>query len=267
MTVAPRRADAAASVGTYIALATANRVVAPCSKLAFADWWATTAGSAVGQDTGGGVGSPPVLGRDGSPGHRGVAAYRDRVGAADGHRVRPGPVRAGAGHDQLRHLHRLRQRPRPDRSARQSETETHGSAAGRVGVGGDPRRRGTRGVARLPRGPPRRHPIPHGHRGIGDPVPCIGLLGGVVDGGLRRRTKLGRQPRPHRRVRARVRRIIAPVRPSRPARDTAENLRCRRCRPLPRPELCGHRGDRVGGDTACGADPFPDPARRPVPRF
>jgi transposase len=43
--VAPRRADAAASVGTYLALATANRIVDPCSKLAFADWWATTAGS------------------------------------------------------------------------------------------------------------------------------------------------------------------------------------------------------------------------------
>jgi len=42
--VVPRRSDAAASVGTYIALATANRLVAPCSKLAFADWWATTAG-------------------------------------------------------------------------------------------------------------------------------------------------------------------------------------------------------------------------------
>jgi transposase len=42
--VGPRRGDAAASVGTYIALATANRVVDPCSKRAFADWWATTAG-------------------------------------------------------------------------------------------------------------------------------------------------------------------------------------------------------------------------------
>ena len=42
--VAARRADAALSVGTYIALAAANRVVAPCSKLALADWWATTAG-------------------------------------------------------------------------------------------------------------------------------------------------------------------------------------------------------------------------------
>lgn len=39
----PRRADAAASAGTYLALAALNRVVAPCSKLAFADWWATTA--------------------------------------------------------------------------------------------------------------------------------------------------------------------------------------------------------------------------------
>ena len=42
--VAPRRGDAAVSVGSYIALATANRIVAPCSKLAFADWWAGTAG-------------------------------------------------------------------------------------------------------------------------------------------------------------------------------------------------------------------------------
>ncbi len=42
--VGPRRADATTSVGTYIALATANRVVDPCSKRAFADWWAKTAG-------------------------------------------------------------------------------------------------------------------------------------------------------------------------------------------------------------------------------
>jgi transposase len=42
--VGARRADAAASAGTYIALATLNRVVDPCSKLAFADWWDKTAG-------------------------------------------------------------------------------------------------------------------------------------------------------------------------------------------------------------------------------
>jgi transposase len=42
--VVARRSDAVASVGTYVALAAANRIVDPCSKLAFADWWATTAG-------------------------------------------------------------------------------------------------------------------------------------------------------------------------------------------------------------------------------
>ena len=42
--VGGRRSDAGASVGTYIALATLNRVVDPCSKLAFSKWWATTAG-------------------------------------------------------------------------------------------------------------------------------------------------------------------------------------------------------------------------------
>ena len=39
-----RRSDAGASVGTYLVLAALGRLVAPCSKLAFADWWKTTAG-------------------------------------------------------------------------------------------------------------------------------------------------------------------------------------------------------------------------------
>ncbi len=38
-----RRADAGASAGTYLALAALNRLAAPCSKLRFAEWWATTA--------------------------------------------------------------------------------------------------------------------------------------------------------------------------------------------------------------------------------
>jgi transposase len=42
--VGARRTDAAGSVGTYLALATLNRVVAPRSKLGFAAWWQTTAG-------------------------------------------------------------------------------------------------------------------------------------------------------------------------------------------------------------------------------
>ena len=42
--VGNRRSDAAGSVGTYMALATLNRVVDPCSKRAFAEWWSRTAG-------------------------------------------------------------------------------------------------------------------------------------------------------------------------------------------------------------------------------
>jgi transposase len=42
--VGARRSSARVSVGTYIALATANSVVDPCSKLAFEKWWGTTAG-------------------------------------------------------------------------------------------------------------------------------------------------------------------------------------------------------------------------------
>jgi transposase len=42
--VGRRRSDAGASAGTYIALATLNRVVDPCSKLGFSEWWAKTAG-------------------------------------------------------------------------------------------------------------------------------------------------------------------------------------------------------------------------------
>ncbi len=38
-----RRSDAGASAGTYLALAALGRLVAPCSKLAFADWWSGTA--------------------------------------------------------------------------------------------------------------------------------------------------------------------------------------------------------------------------------
>ncbi len=38
-----RRSDAGASAGTYLALAALNRLADPCSKRAFADWWARTA--------------------------------------------------------------------------------------------------------------------------------------------------------------------------------------------------------------------------------
>lgn len=41
--VGPRRADAGASVGTYLAMAALNRLVDPCSRRSLSDWWTTTA--------------------------------------------------------------------------------------------------------------------------------------------------------------------------------------------------------------------------------
>ena len=42
--VGKRRSDAAASVGTYVALAVANRIIDPRSKQGFSEWWHKTAG-------------------------------------------------------------------------------------------------------------------------------------------------------------------------------------------------------------------------------
>src|SRR5271169_4868086 len=39
----PRPSGQPLSTGTYLALAALNRLVAPCSKAGFADWWKTTA--------------------------------------------------------------------------------------------------------------------------------------------------------------------------------------------------------------------------------
>src|SRR5258708_33922585 len=66
-----RRSDAGASTGTYLALAALGRLVAPCPKLAFADWWA---GTAAGRFTGigtAGPAPPPVLRARAARGPRG----------------------------------------------------------------------------------------------------------------------------------------------------------------------------------------------------
>ena len=266
-TVAPRRADAAVSVGTYIALATANRVVAPCSKLAFADWWSGTAGSRW-------VKTPA-----GALDHR---RFWDAMDHLDTEALRSIETELGR---------RMVTEFGVDVSALALDMTMFATY---IDSANDRAPIAQRGKAKQKRidlrlvglalvvtrdggVPVESHAYP-GDRPDVTQFPMIidALLTRYrasacsvrfVDRGVRRRAELGRLRRPRRRVRAPVRRTIAPVRPSRPGRDTAENLRRRRCRPLPRPELRGHRGDRVGGHTARGADPFPDPARRPVPRL
>jgi len=105
--VGTRRADAACTVGTYIALAAANRVVAPCSKLSFSDWWQTTAADRFVK--------VPVAALD----HRRFWDAMDQITAAQAVKIERAVVARmverfgldlsgfGGGHDQLRHLHRL----------------------------------------------------------------------------------------------------------------------------------------------------------------
>ncbi len=60
------------------------------------------------------------------------------------------PALGGAGHDELRDVHRYRQRPGAGRAAGQGQAETRGPAAGRAGPGGDPGRRRPAAVSCLP---------------------------------------------------------------------------------------------------------------------
>src|SRR5271166_636702 len=140
--VAPRYGNAGASVGTYIAhvyrVGHGEQGGGAVLEVGVRGLVGGHRRTPVGEDAGRGVGPPQVLGCDGSTRRRRPLACRGRVGAADGVGVRTGSVGAGVGHDQLRDLHRLDQRSRPDCPARQGETEAYGSAAGRVGVGRDP---------------------------------------------------------------------------------------------------------------------------------
>ena len=122
-------------------LAALNRLVAPCSKLAFADWWKTTA---AGRFT-----KIPAAALD----HRRfwdamhavtleqLAGDLPEDRGADRAGRRRGRVVGGPGHDQLRHLHRYRQREGAHRAAGQGQAETRRPAAGRPGPGRHPGRR------------------------------------------------------------------------------------------------------------------------------
>ena len=109
-----RRPARAPRSGTYLALAALNRLVAPCSKAAFADWWKTTAADRFTK-----IRASVLDHRRFWDAMHAVTLEQleppraDR--AEDDRGLRGGHLRAGAGHDQLRHLHRHRQRQGADR--------------------------------------------------------------------------------------------------------------------------------------------------------
>jgi hypothetical protein len=192
--VVARHANAGASVGTYLALATLNRVVDPRSKRAFADWWTATAG-------------PRWVKVDAAAlDHRRFWDAMDRLREDDLHAIetsiyggmidRYGLDLAGMALDMTNfatYIDSTNSRA-PIAQRGKGHAETHRSAAGRPGPGRHPRRRYPDRLARLPRRPPARHPVQHRARRTGRPLPAAGQLGRVADRGLRRRAELGHQP-------------------------------------------------------------------------
>ena len=127
----PNRAVSTLSTGTYLALAALNRLVARCSKAAFADWWKTTAADRFTKIpprrwTTAGSGtrctpSPPQMLEQASE-----ATAAEMVRARADRRLQ-----RGAGHDELRHVHRHLQRKAPiaQRGRRSRSGPTCGSWA------------------------------------------------------------------------------------------------------------------------------------------
>ena len=119
-------------------------------------------GAAVHRGARHGPGPPPVLGCDAlrHAGAAGAGQRRDR--AAGGGGVRAGLLVGGAGHDELRHLHRHGERQGVGpHAARPGKTQR--PAAGGAGPGGHPGRGDPADLARLPRQQAGRHPVPGHH--------------------------------------------------------------------------------------------------------
>ena len=103
-----RRADAAASTGSYLALAALNRLVAPCSKAGLSDWWKTTAADRFTRIPASALDHRRFWDAMHAVTLEDLEEISRRIAAAGGGvGVR---VERGAGHDQLRHVHRHRKR-------------------------------------------------------------------------------------------------------------------------------------------------------------
>jgi hypothetical protein len=111
----PAPAGQPLSTGTYLALAALNRLVAPCSKAAFADWWKTTAADRFTRIPASALDHR----RFWDAMHAVTLEQLEQASEAIAAAIVQRSVQRGAGHDELRHLHRHRQRQGAGRTARQ----------------------------------------------------------------------------------------------------------------------------------------------------
>ena len=103
-----RPAGAALSAGTYLALAALNRLVAPCSKAAFADWWKTTAADRFTKIPASALAHRRFWDAMHAVTVEQLEQISRRIAARMVDLSRLDLLLGGPGHDQLRHLHRHR---------------------------------------------------------------------------------------------------------------------------------------------------------------
>ena len=262
----PRRADAAASVGTYLALACANRIVDPCSKRGFADWWATTAGQRW------------VRLSRAAVDHRRFWDAMDRLGEAELRVIETRLGRAmvaefgldltGLALDMTNFATFIDTGNERAPIAQRGKAKQKRTDLRLVGLALVLTRDG--GVPVISHAYPGDRPDVTQFQPVVDElvaryrdlVAGVESLTVVYDAGQNSGDN-------HAVVEAhghRVRRFAAALGSPRPAGHPRPRLPARRRRPLPRAALRRHHGHRVGGDPPRGADPFGEPARQAVPR-
>src|SRR5271166_4594205 len=122
-TAGPRPAGQPLSTGTYLALAALNRLVAPCSKAAVADWWKTTAADRFTKIPASALDHRRFWDAMHAISLEQLEQASEKIAARVVQVSGGGRVVGRAGYDQLRHLHCHRQRPGADRAAGKGQAE------------------------------------------------------------------------------------------------------------------------------------------------
>ena len=265
-----RRSDAGASVGTLLALAAMNRLVDPCSKRAFADWWKTTAADRFTKisaavldhrrfwDAMHAITLDDLAAIEQAIAARMVTSFGVDISALALDMTNFATY-IDTGNDKA-----------PIAARGKAKQKRSRPAPGRARPGRHPRRRNSPGLPRLRRQPTRRHPVRHHDRPAGRPArrPCRTrrhARRGPDDGGVRRRTELGGQLRPPGPIGAGVRGLGSAVRLRRSARPARRRPGRGGRRPVRRADRAADppRGLRRSSGAPCS--PTHPPCTRPSP--
>ena len=137
------------SPGIYLALAALNRVVDPCSKRAFADWWRTTAADRFTKIPASALDHRRFWDAFHAMPLNALPRIEEKLALAACARFGLDTSSVALDMTNFRDVHRHGERQGADRAAGQGQAEKRGPAAGRPRVGRDPGRRRPAAVACL----------------------------------------------------------------------------------------------------------------------